>query len=267
MLPKFYQTHLRTQLSANQYILLNLLVELMQGQKQVRLERLAANLPLPIKFESRRRLLQRFLISPKLTIASVWFALINYLLINYFSTSKKLTIVVDRTQWRSVNLLMVSLVFNSRAIPLIWQFLSNKGNSNFTQQQALFTSVLPLLKGYQVTVLGDREFCSIELGQWLESKGLSICLRLRRNEYIRRQNEFTQQLKLLGLKPGMSMFLVGVNVTKKLGFSKFNIACKWKRNLRLLRDRLINRHRLITHENVLNSYDSRILSRHQHPAI
>ena len=154
MLPKFYQTHLRTQLSANQYILLNLLVELLQGQKQVRLERLAANLPLPIKFESRRRLLQRFLISPKLTIASVWFALINYLLINYFSTSKKLTIVVDRTQWRSVNLLMVSLVLNSRAIPLIWQFLSNKGNSNFTQQQALFTSVLPLLKGYQVTVLG-----------------------------------------------------------------------------------------------------------------
>jgi hypothetical protein len=79
--------------------------------------------------------LQRLLISPKLTITSIWFALINYLLINYFSTSKKLTIVVDRTQWRSVNLLMVSLVWNSRAIPLIWQFLSNKGNSNLLQQQ------------------------------------------------------------------------------------------------------------------------------------
>lgn len=230
MLPKFYQTHLRTQLSANQYIFLNLLVELLQAQKQVRLERLAANLPLPILFESRRRQLQRFLISPKLTITSIWFTLINYLLINYFSTSKKLTIVVDRTQWRSVNLLMVSLIWNSRAIPLIWQFLSNKGNSNFTQQQALFTSVLPLLEGYQVTVLGDREFCSIELGQWLENKGLSVCLRLRRNEYIHRQNEFTKQLKLLGLKPGMSMFLAGVNVTKQLGFGQFNVACKWQRN-------------------------------------
>lgn len=30
----------------------------------------------------------------------------------------------------------------------------------------------------------------------------------------------------------MSMFLAGVNVTKQLGFSKFNIACKWKRNYR-----------------------------------
>lgn len=42
MLPLFYQAHLRKQLSANQYILLNLLVELLQGQKQVRIERLAA---------------------------------------------------------------------------------------------------------------------------------------------------------------------------------------------------------------------------------
>lgn len=232
MLPKFYQTHLRTQLSANQYILLNLLVELLQGQKQVRLERLAANLPLPILFESRRRQLQRFLISPKLTITSIWFALINYILRSYFSTNKELTIVVDRTQWRKLNLLMVSIVWQQRAIPLSWQFLPHKGNSSFTQQQALFTSVLPQLLGYQVTVLGDREFCSIELGQWLENKGLAICLRLRCNEYIRRQTEFTHQLKQLGLKPGMSMFFAGVNVTKQAGFKQFNIACKWKRNYR-----------------------------------
>ncbi|WP_250126496.1 IS4 family transposase [Chroococcidiopsis sp. CCMEE 29] len=232
MLPRFYQTHLQKQLSANQYILLNLLVELLQGQKQVRLERLAANLPLPILFESRRRQLQRFLISPKLTISSIWFVLIKYLLMSYFSTSKELIVVVDRTQWRELNILMVSLVWNQRAIPLNWQFLSRKGNSNFAQQQALFTIVLPLLKDYKVTVLGDREFCSVELGQWLENQGLSICLRLKSNEYIRRQNEFTHQLKQLGLKPGMSIFFAGVNVTKQLGFNQFNVACKWKRNYR-----------------------------------
>lgn len=232
MLPKFYQTHLQKQLSANQYILLNLLVELLQGQKQVRLERLAANLPLPVLFESRRRQLQRFLISPKLAISSVWFALIKYLLTNYFSASKKLTVVVDRTQWRDKNLLMVSIIWQQRAIPLNWHFLTHKGNSSFAQQQAVIQTVLPLLKDYRVTVLGDREFCSIELGQWLENQGLAICLRLKRNEYIRRQNEFAQQLKQLGLKPGMSMFFTGVNVTKQVGFNQFNVACKWKRNYR-----------------------------------
>lgn len=157
MLPLFYQTHLQTQLSANQYILLNLLVELLQWQKQVRLERLASNLPLPIQFESRRRHLQRFLMCPKLATSYIWFTIINFLLNSYFVDSKKLLVIIDRTQWRELNLLMVSLIWNSRAIPLNWQFLPHKGNSSFTQQQALFTSVLPLLKNYKVTVLGDRE--------------------------------------------------------------------------------------------------------------
>ncbi len=155
MLPKFYQTHLRSILNANQYILLNILVEVLQEQKQVKLERLAANLPLPILFESRRRQLQRFLISPKLVIPSIWFALINYLLMSYFSASKELTIVIDRTQWRELNLLMVSIIWQQRAIPLHWCFIPHKGNSSFAQQQALFTSVLPLLLHYQVTVLGE----------------------------------------------------------------------------------------------------------------
>lgn len=232
MLPQFYQAHLKSRLSKNQYILLNLLIELLQSQKQVRLERLAANLPLPIQFESRRRQLQRFLISPKLTISIVWFALINSLLMNYFSTSKELIIVVDRTQWRELNILMVSLIWNQRAIPLNWQILSRKGNSNFDQHQALFTTVLPLLKNYKITVLGDREFCSVELGQWLVNQGLSVCLRLKCNEYIRRHQDFTRQLKHLGLKPGMSMFFAGVNVTKQVGFNQFNVACKWQRNYR-----------------------------------
>lgn len=232
MLPQFYQVHLKSQLSKNQYIFLNLLIELLQAQKQVRLERLAANLPLPIKFESRRRQLQRFLISPNLTIGSVWFALINSLLMSYFSSSKELIIVIDRTQWRDLNILMVSLVWNQRAIPLNWQILARKGNSNFVQQQALFTTVLPLLKDYKVTVLGDREFCSVELGQWLVEQGCSVCLRLRCNEYIRRHQDFTHQLKHLGLKPGMSMFFAGVNVTKQVGFNQFNVACKWQRNYR-----------------------------------
>lgn len=72
-------------------------VELLQSQKQVRLERLAANLLLPIQFESRCRQLQRFLTSSKLKISSIWFALINYLLSSYFSSSKELTVVIDGT--------------------------------------------------------------------------------------------------------------------------------------------------------------------------
>jgi hypothetical protein len=232
MLPRFYQAHLQAQLSPNQYILINLLTELLQWQKQVRLERLASNLPLPIQFESRRRQLQRFLVCPQLTLQLVWFGIINYLLAHYFVEAKELIVVLDRTRWRNLNLLMVSLLWHQRAIPLSWQFLPHTGNSNFSQQQALLQTVLPLLKADTVVVLGDREFCSIELGHWLGSQKLVFCLRLRRNEYIRTSAQISQPLNQVGLKPGMSLFFAGVNVTQRQGFAQFNVACKWRRNYR-----------------------------------
>jgi hypothetical protein len=61
MLPAFYQTHLQSQLTRSQYLLLCCLIQLLHMIKQVRLEALATALPLPILFESRRRHLQRFL--------------------------------------------------------------------------------------------------------------------------------------------------------------------------------------------------------------
>jgi hypothetical protein len=34
--------------------------------------------------------------------------------------------------------------------------------------------VLPLFKGYDTVVLGDREFCSVRLARWLKLQGQSI---------------------------------------------------------------------------------------------
>jgi len=68
MLPSFYQTHLQKQLSHTQFVLLAILLNVIQSEKQVRLERLARVFPYPITTESRRRKLQRFLDLPQLTI-------------------------------------------------------------------------------------------------------------------------------------------------------------------------------------------------------
>ena len=64
MLPKFYQKHLKSQLSLADYIFLNILLHILQSIKKVNLEKLASALPLPIKFESRRkRILHIFIIT------------------------------------------------------------------------------------------------------------------------------------------------------------------------------------------------------------
>ncbi len=83
MLPKFYQNHLKSQLSLAEYLLLKILIHLLQSIKEVSLEKLAQALPLAIKFESRRKRIQRFLSLPNLTIEKVWFPIVKEWLQTY----------------------------------------------------------------------------------------------------------------------------------------------------------------------------------------
>ena len=55
MLPQFYHICLSSQLHPSQLLTLEMLLWLLQFHKQVKIERLATLLPLPIKFDSRRR--------------------------------------------------------------------------------------------------------------------------------------------------------------------------------------------------------------------
>jgi hypothetical protein len=73
MLPQFYQTHLQKYFSESQLITLKLLVWVWQSQKQVKIERLAATLPLQIQQNSRRRHIQRFLKLTRLSMVLVGF--------------------------------------------------------------------------------------------------------------------------------------------------------------------------------------------------
>lgn len=232
MLPQFYRTCFQNQLSATQFLTLEILVWLLQAHKQVRLERLAALFPQPIKFESRRRRLQRFLILPLVSIPVLWFPIIKYILRSQCQKSRQLIVAIDRTQWRDKNLFMVSLIWEKRAWPIYWQLLDKRGSSNLAEQKKLLRPVFRLLKDYEVVVLGDREFRSVQLANWLDKQGVYFALRQKTSTYIQQQGEDYQLLGSLGLEPGMNMFLTGVTVTKQKGFGRFNIAGYWKRKYR-----------------------------------
>jgi hypothetical protein len=229
MLPPSYQTHLQSQLSRAEYLLLTLLVNLLQSIKLVLLETLATALPLPITFNSRRKKVQRFLSLPQLTLEKIWFPILQSWLKNEFEPQQVLYVAIDRTKWGCINLLMISLIWNRRALPIYWELLPKQGNSNFESQTAAITKIIRLFKDYKVVLLGDREFCSVKLGDWLAEQKVYFCLRLKKNEFVQLEGEIWLQLEQLGLVPGMQLYLDGVSVTKQKGFGKFNVACKWKR--------------------------------------
>lgn len=180
----------------------------------MRIERLAALFPQPILFESRRQSLQKFFILPQLSIPLLWFPMIKYLLRTEFKKNKPRIVAIDRTHWKQNNLFVASLIWEQRAIPIYWQFLPKIGSSNIGEQQALLRPVIRLLRGHKIIVVGDREFGSVELANWLGQQNVSFAFRQKKDTYIQQSGKEYQTLESLGLAPGMKMYLTGIKITK-----------------------------------------------------
>jgi hypothetical protein len=230
-LPELYSKHLNKQFNYPQYLILLILINLLQNLQTVRLEEIARRFPLPIQLRSRVKKLQRFLTLPQFNIETLWFPILKSWLQQKLNSVEIVYLVIDRSQWREINLLMVSLVYNQRAIPVYFSLLPKKGNSNFEHQKQVLKPAIQLLKEYKIVVLGDREFCGVKLAKWLsERQKVYLSLRLKKNEYVELEEHIWFQLSDLGLTPGMSLYYQGIKVTKTRGFAGFNLAAKWKRN-------------------------------------
>ena len=129
ILPEFYTTCLAKYLNPSQLLTLEILIWLLQVHKQVRTERLAACLPVPILYESRRRHLQRFLVLRELSVPLLWFPLIKGILNSQIPPGSHLVVPLDRTQWSANNLLMVSVIwkrkYRRKASAEGWYILTN----------------------------------------------------------------------------------------------------------------------------------------------
>jgi hypothetical protein len=209
-----------------------MLVWLLQSQKQVRIERLAATLQLPILQSSRRRHIQRFLQIKALSILVLWFPSVKEAISRQLKAGSQLVIALDRTQWKEYNVLMVSALVQKRAFPIFWTLLDKHGASNLAEQQQVLRPVIRLLKRYKLIVVGDREFHSIELAQWLHRQRVSFVLRQKSNTTFTEKQPPFQSLDTLPVKPGIRLFYPKISCTQKKGFSRFNLAAYWKRKYR-----------------------------------
>jgi hypothetical protein len=79
---------------------------------------------------------------------------LHHLLVNYLLPSgQTLSIAIDRT-WRGyINILLVCLGWEKRAIPLSWSLLPKLRSSNVTEHRDAIAEILPLLKDYKVVVI------------------------------------------------------------------------------------------------------------------
>ncbi len=229
MLPQLYIDYLKTYLASSELLTLQILVWLLQVHRQVRIERLASSFPYPIKCESRRKKIQRFLMSSNLSLSLLWFPLIKKIISTQYKKGEQLIITIDRTQWKANNISMASVIWEKRALPIYWLLLSKKGSSNFYEQVATIRPVLKLLKDYKLIVIGDREYRSTAFALWLTKKKIYFILRLNKSTKIRPRYKKYQSLDSLAIKPGDKVLYERVLVTEAKRQDRFNVVIYWKR--------------------------------------
>jgi Transposase DDE domain len=239
-----YHTHLQEYLSPEQIVFIEMLLRVIQVFKEIKIEKLAGRLPLPIKFESRRRAIQRFLLERALDISLLWLPIIKQIVDLKMSEQKhrakkknsverkKIYLAMDRTQWQEHNILMVAIIIDKRALPIYWEFLDKKGCSNLAEQQQVLRPVFKLFSEYQIFLLGDREFRGVHFAAWLTQLKIKYVFRIKGGTWVETSNGQLCLVNELECKSGSRYFHESIKLTKTKGFGYGNLAIYWKRKYR-----------------------------------
>ena len=110
--------------------------------------------------------------------------------------------------------------------------LAKKGSSNFAEQKTVLKPILKLLKPYPAFLLGDREFHSAKLAEFISNWNFGFCLRQKKDKYFSEDAQNYQMLGDVGFKPGMSQFFEATYLNKNDHLGPLNLAVYWKRKYR-----------------------------------
>lgn len=138
--------------------------------------KIARAMPLDTTQLAKEQRLRRFLDNERITQTDHYQPIVQQAL--HGLASQRVQLLLDRVLLRDQhNILVVSLGFRRRSIPLVWKALDHRGSSNLTDQQELIQAAVGLLPArVRISVHGDSEFRSQALFGWLRSQGYDAML-------------------------------------------------------------------------------------------
>ncbi|MCB2090318.1 MAG: IS4 family transposase [Alphaproteobacteria bacterium] len=103
-----------------------------------------------------------------------------------------MTLALDRTNWkfgqRAINILMLSVQWNGKAIPLFWQLLDKEGNSNQAERIDLLQLFLDTFGANAIyNLTADREFIGCKWFHWLIEQEIPFDIRIKSNTIVERK--------------------------------------------------------------------------------
>jgi hypothetical protein len=148
------------------------------------LGKIARAMPLDTTQYAKEQRLRRFLDNERVTQADHYQPLVRKALIGL--KGQKVHVLLDRVLLHDRhNILVVSVGFRRRSIPLVWKAFSHRGKSSLADQQDLLKQALALLpERVRVSVHGDSEFRGWELFSWLRNRDCDAILGVQGNTYV-----------------------------------------------------------------------------------
>ena len=180
--------------------------------RSINLNKLACVFASDAEQTSRYRRLQRFFEKFKIDydmIAGFIFRL-------FFVAGGKWYLAIDRTNWQwgksDINILTLAIVFKGTAIPIYWELLDKKGNSDTSERIALLKKFIGRFgKEGILGVLADREFIGGDWFKWLLAEKIAFYIRIRNNTVTTNSRGLSVDIDALfyGLKPQEQRILEG----------------------------------------------------------
>jgi hypothetical protein len=194
--------------------------------RSLQVGQVVARSPLEASRDALKKRVQRFLKNPGVQVEVFQRPLAQRILEQIAAGGGRVLLILDRTEWDAFNILYVSVGWRGRALPLMWQML-DPGASSFVEQRDLLSTVVYWMpEGAQVILLGDREFGTGVLAQWVLTQGWGLCLRLRAHEYVLREGAEAFQM-LPALHKGERRFWPRVAFTQKHAVGGLHLAMYW----------------------------------------
>lgn len=180
------------------------------------LEGISRHAPNGTKVASREKKLSRFLKNKTLTPELYYLPFIEFLL-KQITSQGSLTLIMDGSETgRKCLTLMISMVYQKRAIPLVWLTVKgNKGHLPEERHLELVRRVAQLIPTDQrVVFLGDGEFDGLQLLALLETLGWVYVCRTSSNRQVNEAGDWFA-LKELGITRGQRVELPDVRYTQE----------------------------------------------------
>ena len=197
--------------------------------KSVALNAIAIKIPGQAVEVSVQRRLSRFLGNPAIRVRACYDPLIEPLLVQ-ISKNGPVRLLVDGTKvGNNHQLLMVSVAYRRRAIPVAWTWVKgSRGHSSARVQLALLSHVHRLLPaGAKVLLAGDSEFGAIAVIRQAEKWHWDYVLRQKTSHLVKLPDQEWQAFGDLIQKAGQSLWLAEGLLTQKHAHA-VNLLAHWK---------------------------------------